>query len=123
MKYTTVIICSFFLLPVYGQDTALIKQHISGRWISEDDKQFQLVFKDSIKQDFYSGKVESTYRYWIKKDSLIAKDVSSGEVFSYAIIGITGKHLTLMYSERGNLLKFRKRTVANAGLPKKPQKK
>lgn len=122
MKYIIVIICNFFLLSAYGQKGALIKTQLNGKWISEDDKQYQLVFKDSIKQDLYGGKLESTYQYWIKKDSLIAKDVSSGDVFNYAIMGITDKHLTLMYLERGNLLKFRKQTAANTVLTKKQRK-
>jgi hypothetical protein len=123
MRYIIVIIYSFFLLSAYGQNTTSVKQHLRGKWISEDDKQFELVFKDSIKQDFYYGKVESTYQYWIKKDTLIAKDVSSGDVFNYAIMGITGKHLTLMYLEKGNLLKFRKQSAAKIGEAKKRLKK
>ena len=41
------------------------------------------------------------------------KDVNSGDVYNYAIMSMTEKHLTLMYLERGNLLKFRKQTAAN----------
>jgi major membrane immunogen (membrane-anchored lipoprotein) len=121
MKYIITIICNFFLLTAYGQKSASIKTQLNGKWISEDDKQYQLVFKDSIKQDLYNGKLENTYHYWIKKDSLIAKDVSSGHVFNYAIMGVTENHLTLMYLERGDLLKFCKQTAANKSLAKKRQ--
>ena len=119
MKYFTIIIFNLIVFTTYGQKSASINRQLTGKWISEDDKQYQLVFKDSTKQDFYGGKLESTYRYWIRKDSLIAKDKNSGDVFNYAIMGITGKHLTLMYLGRGNLLKFRKQTAANTRLAKK----
>lgn len=114
MKYIIVItICNFFLLSAFGQSSASINTKLKGKWISEDDKEYHLVFKDSTKQDFYAGKLESTYRYWIKKDSLIAKDMKSGDFFNYVIMSATKNHLTLMYLERGNFLKFRKKTAGN----------
>lgn len=119
MKYIIIIFCNLFLLSAYGQNASSIKTQLNGKWISEDDRQYQLAFKDSTKQDFYGGNLESTYRYWVRKDSLIAKDIKSGEIFNYAIMGVTDKYLTLMYLERGNLLKFRKQTAANKGLAKK----
>jgi hypothetical protein len=88
---------------------------LNGRWVSKENSQFQLVFKDSTKQDFYGGKLQCTYRYRIKKDSLIAKDMSSGNIFNYAILGVTEKHLTLMDLERGNLLLFRKKAAKPKG--------
>jgi len=69
------------------------------------------VLKDNTKQDFYRRKLKRTYPYWINQDSLISKDVNSGNVFNYAIMGVTEKHLTLMYLERGNMLRFSKTNI------------
>ena len=118
MNYIFLILCNFILLSGYGQKAASINAQLYGRWISKDDKQYQLVFKDSIKLDFYHGKLESTYRYWMKNDSLIARDVNSGDVFNYAIMGLTRDHLTLMYLQRGNLLKFGRQTAVSKGRAK-----
>ena len=118
MKYIIIIVCNLFLLSAYGQNNLLVKKQLIGKWVSEDDKKAMIVFKDTLQQDFYAGELLSTHRYWIKDDSLVTKDLASGAVFNYAIMGVTEKNLTLMYLERGNLLKFRKQTAANTGLPK-----
>ena len=81
-----------------------------------------IVFKDSTQQDFYAGELLSTHRYWIKNDSLVTKDLASGEVFNYTIIGVSENHLTLMYLERGNILKFRKGGAAKTVVMKKRPK-
>ena len=106
MKNIIIFICTLFFLSACGQRTPSVNQQLTGKWTSDDDKQFQVVFKDSTKQDFYDGKLESTYRYQIRKDSLIAEDINSGDVFNYTIADITENHLTLIYLERGNQLKF-----------------
>ncbi|HVG13161.1 MAG TPA: hypothetical protein VM843_09165 [Flavisolibacter sp.] len=119
MKYIVAVISLFSLLPASGQGKLSVKQQLEGRWISEDDRQFQILFKGNTKQDFYGKQVESTYRYRVNKDSLIAADVNSGDVFNYTILGLTQKSLKLMYLERGNLLKFRKQVNASTGPVKK----
>jgi hypothetical protein len=121
MRYLIVIIFSFFLFSAYAQPKPSLMQQLEGRWISEDDKQFEVVFKGNTKQDYYGGKVESHYRYRIRKDSLIATDVNTGDVFNYSIMGLTSKSLTLMYLERGNLLKFRKKVATSTSPAKKPR--
>jgi hypothetical protein len=122
MKYFITVICNLLLLSAYSQDAASIKKQLKGKWISEDDKKYHVVFNDSMKQDLYAGKLQSSFRYWIKQDSLIAKDLSNGHIYNYSIMGLTETHLTLMYLVRGNLLTFRKQKISNKNPAKKQQK-
>ena len=118
MRYLIILICNCFLLTTYGQNAVSLKMQLKGRWISEDDEKFQLVFNDTAKLDYYEGKLTSSYRYWIKQDSLIAKDLSDGYVYNYSIEGLSENHLTLMYLARGNFLMFRKKITTNRRLNK-----
>ena len=122
MKYIFIIFSILFLLPAYGQKTSLVKSQLQGRWVSADDKKAVIVFKDTLQQDFYAGELLSILRYWVKNDSLVTKDLATGDVFYYAIMGMTKEHLTLMYLERGNLLKYRKQTGTDT-LPGKKRTK
>lgn len=104
----------FFVLASFGQSNQSLKKQLLGTWFSEDDKKFQITFAGTIKKDFYAGKLQSTYQYWVKKDSLVTKDIQTNDVFNYAIMGLTEKHLTLMYLQRGNRLLFRKLSTRDA---------
>ena len=84
-------------------------QKLIGRWVSLEDKNYQIVFTAKTQTEYYGTKLQSTYTYRISKDSLITKDKLSGEVYNYSIMALTSKYLTLLYLERGNLLKFSKK--------------
>jgi hypothetical protein len=83
-------------------------QLIKGRWISAEDKKYSVVFIDSLKMDYYKNEITSKFRYRISSDSLITEDIQTKEIYRYAIMGLSSKHLTLMYLDRGNLLTFSK---------------
>lgn len=85
------------------------QKQLFGTWVSTDDKAYQVIFKDSIKQDYYNKELQSTFTYQLKNDSLIVKDKGDGMVYYYAIMGLSRTNLTLMNLGRGNLLKFRKK--------------
>lgn len=123
MRYFILVLVNLFFLSGYGQNASSSANQLKGRWVSEEDRKYQVVFTDTLKQDFYDGKLTSSFRYWIKKDSLVAKDLSDGGVYNYSIDGLSRTHLTLMYLQRGNLLLFRKQTAVKKGLAKKRLKK
>lgn len=83
--------------------------NIIGTWVSVDDSKYKIVFTKASKFDYYDRQLSSSYNYTIEKDSLITKDKSDGSVYYYSITSLTKNHLTLMYLERGNLLKFKRK--------------
>jgi hypothetical protein len=95
---------------VFGQSKvrSTDEYKIIGRWVSLDDKNYRVVFTKTLKLDYYSKELPSTFIYRINADSLIAKDKSDGNIYNYAILSLTKKYLTLMYLRKGNLLIFRK---------------
>jgi hypothetical protein len=96
----------------YGQNTdSLYKKKIIGKWISEQDKRYEMIFTNTSKFDYYDNKLESIERYRIQNDSLIAMDKSSGDQFIYSLETVSEKYLSLMYLPRGNLLLFRRKKI------------
>ena len=88
---------------------ATTNQMLIGRWVSLEDKNYQIVFTGKTESEYYGTKIQSTYSYRIIKDSLITKDKLSGAVYNYSIMALTKNNLTLLYLARGNLLKFSKK--------------
>jgi hypothetical protein len=95
-------------------------QLIQGTWVSLDDKNSVIEFKEGMKVDFYSGEEMSSNEFGFydslpvtsaseKKDSgkyLVVK-VDDG-VFEYEVSELTDKILNLIYLPRGNTLKYTK---------------
>lgn len=81
---------------------------IIGTWISVDDNKNQIVFTKAAKLDYYNKTLVTTNSYTIAGDSLAVVDKSDGSNYRYSILSLTEKNLTLMYLDRGNLLKFRR---------------
>jgi hypothetical protein len=109
MKFIIAAILLLTLSVGKCQTNASNNGKLIGRWVSLDDKNFQIVFTAKTEMEYYGTKLQSTYSYRISKDSLITKDKLSGEVYNYSIMTVTKTHLTLLYLERGNLLKFSKK--------------
>lgn len=86
-----------------------VKKLIIGTWISTADKSYHVVFSDTLKTDFYNGKIVSTSVYRIdKNDRLYAADKENNHVFEYEILSESMTNLTLLCYPRGNLLLFKK---------------
>lgn len=81
---------------------------IIGTWVSVDDVKNQIVFTKKAKLDYYDKALVSTYSYTINGDALTATDQSDGTIYRYSVLSLTEKNLTLIYLDRGNLLKFKR---------------
>src|SRR5579871_6467561 len=93
----------------YGQNSdSLNRARIIGRWVSEDDKRDEVTFTKSHKFEYYDKKLESSERYRIQNDSLIAIDKLTGDYFIYSLEGVSEKYLSLMYLPSGRMLLFRR---------------
>jgi hypothetical protein len=85
---------------------------IMGRWQSESDHKYEVVFTKTSKIDYYDKKIVSTYSYRIKRDSLVAKDKSDNSFYYYSIENLSKKYLSLMYLGRGNIIVFKRELVS-----------
>lgn len=98
----------FLVVSVNAVKAQNENKKIMGRWVSEQDRKYEVVFNKSQKLDYYEKELTSTFNYQIKRDSLIAKDVSDNVIYYYLIDGVTDSYLSLTFLPRGNLLLFRK---------------
>jgi len=80
---------------------------IEGGWISETDQDFAVIFKDSVKMDYYGGEKMSEGNYEII-DGALLKVTGSDEVMEYEITELTADSLILTYKDKGNELRFRR---------------
>jgi hypothetical protein len=79
---------------------------LSGQWESIDDKKYEIIISDSIIE--YYNKIETDAFSFKVEDNKLTKYSVNGDLYEYEIVGLSKKYLTLMYLQRGNLLKFKK---------------
>jgi hypothetical protein len=79
---------------------------IQGKWISLDDANSAIEFKDGKKIDFYSDEKMSEGDFSIDGKNLSV--VEEGDIFEYEIIELSEKVLNLIYLSRGNILRYEK---------------
>ncbi len=85
------------------------KKLLYGRWTSEEDNKYFIVVSATSISEFYDKEKTGSFSYTIKKDKLTETDKSTCNVSNYQIITLTKQRFNLIYLERGNVLKFRRR--------------
>lgn len=98
----------FFFANAQSKNEGNSSVKIIGIWVSVDDVKNQVVFTKKTKLDYYGKMLVASYSYRIAGDSLTAKDKSDGSIYRYSVLSLTEKYLTLIYLDRGNLLKFKR---------------
>jgi hypothetical protein len=103
------------LLLVACVQTASDKDHIQGTWISDDDPQSSIVFEENVMRSSY-GNTEQSSEVFEISDTLPGSNSavqgpyiivhSEDEPFTYAILELNKKELTLMFLPRGNKLMY-----------------
>jgi len=83
------------------------KAALSGTWVSMDDSRSRIVFTAGKQLDYYDGKFLGTSYYVRKGDELTVTD-ESGSDYHYSIVSLTATKLTMIYTDRGNLLRYRR---------------
>ena len=103
-----------------AEETETYSQLIQGKWISVDDEDSVIEFKDGMKIDSYSeeevGRSEFGFYDSLNIDeSSIKKETGKyllvgvgGETFEYEIVKLTDTELEMIYLARGNTLKYKK---------------
>ena len=91
---------------------------LQGIWASDEDKKYRLIITDKFFIHRYKGELDDTLIYRLSNKSivdssgkscfLVAQERISDETYTYAIVDISDKTLSLSYIENGDLTVFRK---------------
>jgi hypothetical protein len=108
MKSIFLAIIFFTSTILYGQDkiVQIDKNFLIGHWTSVDDKKYTIVVTDSTFDEYYDKEKTATFLYKLDRDKLTKTDKDDGDVYKYNIVSLTNERLTLLYLDKGNLLKF-----------------
>src|SRR3954469_8487185 len=82
------------------------KKKLLGNWISTEDTNYHITFTTTLQREYYGNELQAVNTYKLHSDTLVKTDKQTGTVYTYSVTGITNKNLTLLYLDRGNLLKF-----------------
>lgn len=82
------------------------KDFLEGKWVSLEDKKFELEFKNNKRIEFYSRQKLSEGIYKINDSSLFVIDDEMKETLKYEIIKLNKDSLSLIYLDRGNMLNY-----------------
>jgi hypothetical protein len=85
------------------------KDFLEGKWVSLEDKKFELEFKNNKRIEFYSGQKLSEGIFKINDSSLVVIDDEVKETLKYEIIKLNKDSLSLIYLERDNTLNYIKK--------------
>lgn len=80
---------------------------IEGFWISEVDADYMTEFRDNKKIDYYGGVVMSESQYEIVNG--VDLRVLSEDILEYKIVELKSNSLVLIYKDRGNELRFKRK--------------
>jgi len=83
---------------------------ILGKWISMDDKNYQLEVTDSTFIEHYEDDNPDIFKYELKGQKLY-KTEPDGTVYEYVIMSLSNDILVLQYLPRGNLLSFKRKNT------------
>ena len=99
MKYIIILIQLLSVGTTWGQNSnnSVALKDLLGRWFSTQDKNYKVVFTNKFKIDLYADQANDTGLYRVSGDSLIVTDKTDRSVFSYAILSLSKKYLTLLY--------------------------
>jgi len=91
---------------------------VQGVWASDEDKNYRLILTDKFFIHRYMGESDDTLIYKLNNKSivdssgkscfLVAQERNSDETYTYTIVNISDKTLTLSYIENGDLTVFKK---------------
>ena len=93
---------------VFAQQQALDKKKLLGNWVSTEDTNYHITFTPTLQREYYGNELQAVNTYKIHGDTLVKTDKQTGAIYMYSVMGITNRNLTLLYLDRGNLLKFTK---------------
>lgn len=85
------------------------KDFLEGKWVSLEDKKFELEFKDEKRIEFYSGQKLNEGVFKINDSSLVVIDDELKETLKYEIIKLKKDSFSLIFLERGNTLNYIKK--------------
>ena len=85
------------------------KDFLEGKWVSLEDKKFELEFKAHKRTEFYSGQKLNEGVFKINDSSLVVIDDELKETLKYEIIKLKKDSLSLIYLDRGNTLNYIKK--------------
>jgi hypothetical protein len=109
MKALFSFLCLFLCVASFGQSKSVDKTKILGTWVSAEDKNYTMVFKGDGVAEYYEKEKTSESTYKISGASLTKTDKADKSTYKYTILTLTDKALTLLYLDRGNTLKFRRK--------------
>lgn len=110
-KYLFLILLSIALFSC-GQDRIKSSKGtlLTGNWVSTEDDKYTISIGDSLIIEFYDHEETSRLSYTREDKKLAETSIDDSTTFTYEILKLTEDTLTLIYTERGNILKFTKRT-------------
>ena len=91
---------------ILEQESPINFDLLQGKWISIDDTNSIIEFRDNSKIDYYSDEQLFEGDFNLDKDYLVVS--SNDEVFEYRIIDLSDEILTLMFLPRGNTLRYQR---------------
>lgn len=111
MKKNLLLIFSLIVIcQSYGQiRTRFDIKKLNGSWVSADDKKYWITIKGKVWKEYYDNKRTATLSFTVSKNIIKTKDNATGEIFKYEIRKLNNTSLELIYLERGNTFRFRKR--------------
>jgi hypothetical protein len=91
---------------------------LQGVWASDEDKKYRLIITDKLFIHCYKGELDDTLIYKLSNKSivdssgkscfLVAQERNSDETYTYTIVNVSDKTLSLSYIENGDLTVFKK---------------
>ena len=81
---------------------------IQGKWISIDDQNSTIEFKDKTKIDFYAGEKMTQGVFKLEENDQHLIVTVDEDIFEYTIVELSDNILTLTYLSRGNTLKYQR---------------
>jgi hypothetical protein len=97
-------------VPSFGQQNtqAIDQTKLIGRWISMDDEKYEIIFDTASQHEYYDKDLLNEHAYKLVGNTLVLKDKRTSSVYNYSVVDLTTTRLTLLYQDRGNLLRFNK---------------
>ena len=92
--------------------------NLQGVWASDEDKNYRMIITDKLFIHRYKGELDDTLIYKLSNKSLVdssgnscflvAQERNSDETYTYTIVNLSDKTLSLSYIENGDLTVFKK---------------
>ena len=108
MKVFLLSISLFLSLNFFGQKKIqpVTKKSLKGQWVSIDDKKYTIQISDTAIVEFYEKEKTAEFTYTLNNRKIIKTDKSDGSVYQYKVLHLTSVRLSIIYLDRGNLVRF-----------------